>query len=135
MDRQTADYAQEFDESVAKYNEWLASLENPKAQKRNAMSAFFIGLGAVLDIFGNSSGTQTFRHNGPAYSRTDLSSGQKNAIALASDWQRVDLTLDKILLGVSSNEHISIEDAEAWKPVVQQMYNHLRDFYVSSVMR
>ena len=50
MNLQTVDYAQKFDESVSKYNEWLISLENPKVQKRNNWRAFFRGMGSVLDI-------------------------------------------------------------------------------------
>lgn len=135
MNQQTIEHAQEFDKSVSEYNEWLASLENPKVQKKNNWRAFFRGMGSILDIFGNSFSTQTFAYGHLLYSRADLSPEQKDAIALASDWQRVDRSLDKILLSESSNDDISVEDAKAGKPLVQQMYGHFRNVYVSRAMR
>ncbi len=125
MNQQTVDYAQEFDESVAKYNEWLTSLENPEVQRKNHWRAFLEGMGSILDIFGNSFGPKTF------YSRDDLTPEQKDAIGLASDWQRVDRTLDRILSGDSSNGNISVKDAKAGKKLVQQMYGHFKNIYVS----
>lgn len=133
MNQQTVDYAQEFDESVSEYNKWLTTLENPKVQKRNRWLAFFRGMGSVLDIFGNSSSNQTFQYNHPFYSRDNLTPEQKDAIALASDWQKVNKDLDNIISSNQSNEDISIEDAKTGKILVQQMHDHFRDVYVSHV--
>ena len=127
-------YAKEFDETVSQYNEWLASLENPKIQRQNKWRAFVQGMGSVLDIFGTSPIRQT-RYSHPLYSRQELTPAQKEAIALASDWQRVGTTLDNVISGNSSNGDISVEDATQGKQLVQQIYEHFRNVYVANAMR
>lgn len=133
MSPQTA-YVTEFDEAVIQYNQGLASLEDPKVQRRNRWRAFFRGMGYVLDIFSISSIIQ-LGYSPPLYSRNDLTSAQKDAIALASDWQRVERTLDKVLSGDSSPGNISVEGATQGKQLVQQMYEHFRNVYVADAMR
>ena len=135
MNRQTAHYAEEFDESVGKYNEWLASLLNPKVQRRNWWGALFRGVDSVSYIFGSFSDLRTFGYNHPLYSRHDLTPEQKDVIAIASDLQRFDNNLDRIISGDLSNGAFSVEDAKARKQLVQSMYNHFRDVYVSHTMR
>lgn len=134
---QQIDYAKKFDEFVSEYDKWLASLENPKVLRRNRWSrwsAFFIGVGSLLDI----SGALSFNRLGyshPLYFREDLTPEQKDAIVLASDWQKVDRTLDNIISGNSSNGKISVEEATAGKYLVKQMYEHFRNVYVAHAMR
>ena len=135
MNHPTVDYVQEFDKLVMKYNERLASLENPKVQKRNKWRAFFNGMGSVLEIFGNPFDTKTFEYSHQLYSKDNLTPEQKDAIELASVWQKVDKKLDNIISGNLSNENISVENAKAGKLLVQQKYNHFMDVYVSHAMR
>jgi len=122
------DLKQEFDTSVNQYNQYLSSLDNPEARKKNNRSAFFRGMTSVLGIFDPTK--PQFSH--PLYSREDLTPIQKDTIALASDWQRVDMTLDRVLSRNSSNDNFSIEEATQGKQIVQQMYGHLRDTYIKS---
>ena len=127
MDRQTP-HAHEFDETVRSYNEWLASLGNSRVQRHNGRHAFFQGMASVLelDIF-RASSTDQFKRRHPLYSRKDLTPSQKDAAALASDWQRVDRTLDEILSGDRPNSDLSVEDAARGKQLVRQMYEHFRE--------
>ncbi len=142
MDQQASNlirriYAKEFDEGASKYNEWLAkcgewptSLEDQKVQRSNKLHSFLRGMGSVLDIFGVSL-YSNFRYCHPLYSRGDLSPTQRDAIALASDWQRVDRALDKIISGDSSERDFSVEEARVGKRLVREMYEHLRNVYIS----
>ena len=132
MNSKIADYVQEFDDSVKGYNHWLESLENPKAQRRNKVHVLLTGMGSALDLFGNSSNNSNIH---PLYSRDDLTSQQKDAIALASDWQRVDRSLDKLLSNNSSDGQISVEDAKAGKAMALRMYGHFRNIYVSDAIK
>ena len=90
---------------------------------------------SVSYIFGSFSDLRTFGYNHPLYSRHDLTPEQKDAIAIASDFQRVGNTLDKVISGDFGNGAFSVEDAKARKQLVQSMYNHFRDVYVSHTMR
>ena len=135
MNNQIIDYFQEFDELVMDYNKWLISLENPKVQKRNNYRSFLRGICSVLDIFGISFNTQTFEYNRPLYYKKDLSPKQKDAIALASDWQRVNITLDKIISENLPIRNISANDAKIGKVFVQERYNYFRNVYVSHAIK
>lgn len=142
MNQQT-NHASEFDKIVNQYNEWLAlPSENQKvqSQRQNRWPAFLEGMGSVLDIFGASSANQSeysdpseYKH--PLYSREDLTPAQKDAIALASDMQRVGITLDDIISGNSSSKDISIETATQGKQLVQKMCEHYRNVYIANSMR
>ncbi|MFH1589854.1 MAG: hypothetical protein ABIB43_04775 [archaeon] len=134
MNQQAVNHGQEFDESVAKYNEWLASSEDSKVQRRNNWKDFLKGMGSVLDIFGNYFSKKNMNGH-PLYSRVDLTAEQKDSIGLASDWQRVDRNLDKIILGDSSNGDISVEDAKAGKQLIQQMYDNYKNVYISHTLK
>jgi len=134
VNQQTVIYAKEFDEFVSQYNEWLVSLGNPKVQRQNRWHAFFRGMGSVLDLFGTSS-LSLSEYSHPLYPRGDLTSEQKDAIALASDWQRVDRALDTILSGDSSNGDISVKDATQGRHLVRDMYEHFRNVYVANAIR
>lgn len=136
MNQQTSNlirriYAKEFDEYVTKYNEWLASLEDQKVQRHSKLRSFLRGMGSVLDIFGVSSLNSNFRYVPPLYSGGDLSSTQREVVALASDWQRVDRTLDKIISGDSSEGDFSVEEEGVGKHLVREMYEDLRNVYIS----
>ena len=128
---QKEDYAREFDESVVKYNEWLDSLEDLKVQRKNNWRAFFRGMAMSLDIFGGLFKNDYLSHNHPLYSCDDLSSKQKDAIALASYFQRVGKSLDEIILGKSRDNKISAEEAKSGKLFTQKIYNSFRDVYIS----
>jgi len=116
-------YIQEFDKFVGEYN---LSLENSEIRKRN-WTAFFSGMGSVLNIFGNS--IEPFSH--PC---GDLSPEQKEAIELASDIRRIDKNLDKIISGDLSNAEMSEDDAKLGKKLAQKIYNHFRDIYISHAL-
>jgi hypothetical protein len=132
------DYAREFDEHVSRYNQWLASLENPEDRTRNKVRTFFGGfinsLGSLLNVFGNSP-RNSLAENNPIYSDNNLSSEQKDAIALASDWKRAGKELDKILSGESKTANFSLSNAKSERQIAQKVYNHLKEFYVASAMR
>lgn len=85
MDSQTA-YSKEFDERVRQYNKFLESLEHPKFQRQHSRSAFLKGIGSLFDFFGTYSINKT-KYNQHLYSENVLAPRQKDAIALASDWQ------------------------------------------------
>jgi len=129
MNSQTAFHAQEFDEMVEKYNEWLTSLEKPKVQKRNYWADFLRGLSSVGGIFPVDQ--ETFQYTHPLYSRTDITPEQKDAIALASDLKRMDKTLDTVITSNSATEKFSVEEAKIGKDIAQGMYEHFRNIYVS----
>ncbi len=118
---------QEFDNSVNQYNQWLLSHEDPKTQD-TSNQPFFKGIKSLLNIFN----PDTLKPIHPLYSRKDLTSFQKDTIAIASDWQRVDTTLDRVLNGNSSRDEFSITEATQGKQIVTQMYGLLRDTYVAS---
>ena len=132
MTQEPIDYSIEFDESVIKYNEWLVSLESPKVQKQNKYWAFLRGMGSILDIFKDPFNIQTQEYLLSSYPMSDLSAVQKDVIALASDWKRVDMNLDRIISGESSDNEISVGDARDGKKFVQHMYDHYKNVYVSS---
>jgi hypothetical protein len=140
MSPQKADYTKEFDETVREYNEWLSSLE-PEAQKINYRRAFLRGMDSIFggmgSFFGSSCREKTSEseYEHPLYSREDLSPEQKDAIALASDFQRADMSLDKIIAGEPSEENIPAKDAQAIKPFFKEMYAHYRNVYVFHARR
>ena len=126
------DYGIKFDEMVSKYNDWLESLDesNSLFSKRN-------GSNNVDRLFGIHNPSQ-INLSGSIYSTfscTNYSSIQKDAIALASDWQRVNVTLDQIISGEKIDEKISVKDAIAGKKFVQDMYDHYKSVYVSFANR
>jgi len=134
MDPKTA-YAQKFDETVIVFNKWLESLKNPKSQRRDKLRALLAGSGSILDISGDTPIDSNARNIHPLYSRKDLTHYQKDAVALASDWKRVEMNLDKILSDNSSDGQISVEDARAGKAMAQKMYAHFRDIYFSDELK
>ena len=121
----------EFDKLVSEYNVWLASLENPQVQKKRYWKSIFRGAYSIVNIFNNSN-SDNFKHSNPLYSRKDLSSKQKDIVAIASDWQRVNHDLDEIILGKSSKYiTMSNEEAKPAKELVEKIYSNLRNDYVS----
>lgn len=127
-------YAKEFDENVNQYNEWLKSMENPSFIRKTKLHSFFKGMSSIFDIYGGQSIKETSYDN-PLYSNENLTQNQKDAIALGSDWQRINLSLDQIISGELESEGISIKDAIQSKELVQQMYGEFRDIYVTDAIR
>lgn len=117
---QQIDYAKEFDGLVDEYNQWLASLENPNIQNRKRREVFLEGLGSLLD-FGGLGSHQNNIH--PLYSRRDLISEQKDAVALASNLKRLG-NLDELLSNPTT------KDAIHENPFVQ-LYEYFRNVYVA----
>ena len=120
------DYDAEFDKLVGEYNGWLSSLRDPKIHIRNLWNGFLRGIASPLE-FGYSRDFSRI-HSNPLDS-SQLSPWQRDAIALASDWQRVDNTLDKII-GDQSTSEVSVLDAKARKSFVHQIYEGYRQAYV-----
>ncbi len=121
----------EFDKLVIAYNVWLASLENPRVQKTRYWKSLFRGAYSILDIFNHSS-SDNFKYSNPIYFRKDLSSKQKDIVALASDWQRVNRDLDEIILGQSLKyTTMSPEEAKPAKELVEKIYANFRNDYLS----
>jgi hypothetical protein len=149
MKTQEKDYAIEFDETVKSYNQWLASKEKPEdneAKRKQRRKAFLRGMSSVRDFYGMgfSLNPDSKRINlvlgvmdeindsiHPLYDRADLAPEQMDAIALASDWQRVGNSLEKVIAGEITDFEISKDDAKKIKPQIEMMYDHYRKVYVS----
>lgn len=104
----------EFDEIVKEYNDWLNSLQNPKKKiiTQSITSGFF-----------NLIGFNTkYMHS--LYSRSDLTSEQKDAVALASDWKRAKDNLEKILK--EKNDKFTKTEEQ----IIEGMYNHFKNIYI-----
>ncbi len=129
MIRETKDPAQEFDELVTKYNEWLASSENLRFRSGGLLKNILWGAGSVFNISGDLLPSQPFRHNHPVHSRDDLTSEQKDAIALASDWQRATEKYEKMV------SEIPGEEKESEREFIRKTYNNFREIYVSYAKR
>ncbi len=97
----------EFDGLVRSYNEWLASRD----KKPRTIVSWVAGL--LLKQKG---------YYNPLYCREDLTPEQKDAIALASDWQRVNDNLEKIL---REEERIQVG-----KGIIDEMYNSFKQIYI-----
>ena len=99
-------FQKEFDETVKAYNKWLRS------QSRQTIKL-----------------VPEYRH--PLYSRNDLTSAQKDAVALASDCKRIESRLEQLVISAQGNASAE----QAVKVLVQQRYEFLRASYVSCTLR
>lgn len=96
----------EFNRLVEQYNNWLVSASRPT--RRFSL--------------------RTNYHH-PIYSRTDLIPEQKDAIALASDWNRVGKHLESIISENTPEVNLSVQEARVGKIMVKRMYNHFKSIY------
>lgn len=125
---------QEFDKLVDEYNLWLKSLEDSKFQRKIFWKNVFKGFYSAVNLFNNSN-IDKFGDYNPVYSRKDLSSKQKDIIALASDLQRVNATLDTIISTESSKYNISPNEAKTGKILIEQIYNNYKTSFLCNSER
>ena len=110
---------QEFDALVVSYNGWFTSQETRTEKRRRSLAGFLKGMGSIINLSGKQ---KNVTPDCPVYNRSDLSSEQKDAVLLASDLQRVDTDLDKILSGDMKSKQLSVADARGGKKFIQQIY-------------
>ena len=108
------DYGAEFDQEVARLNEWLK-----KPQGRRYL------------VFGI--------RKPPLYERDDLTGYQKDSISIASDYVRVGERIEAILAGDPMYEEddvwMTYVEARECKEIVSDLYEQYRNLYISSFQR
>ncbi len=134
-------YVHEFDSAVKDYNDWLQA----SGSKTKRIKEFFISmakgmssissLGPQIDVEHNHSTNKSFYYYTGFDSDSDLSTEQKDTILLASDWKRVDLTLDEIISGEKIDSVLTPAVAKKGKEFVEQMYNSCKENYVKEAIR
>ncbi len=117
-------YSKEFDKMVKEYNNWFSHQEDSPNQKRELFDAFIQGL-----MF--KSPTINKSKKNPLYFRNDLTANQKDAVALASDWQNVYESLDNNNNNISLIKNISLKDRIKGKEIAQQMYDRYKNIYIA----
>ncbi len=156
MVQNKTDYASEFDRLVDALNTKMYEIDqklaNPSTTKRKIdWKSFWDGFGSVLDLAGNyfnsrispkpispnpiSPNDSVSSFFISSYTSTNLSPVQQDAVALASDWKRVDKTLDQIISDGGLSGEMSVDEAKKGKKLVQQMYDHYRVVYISQTQK
>ncbi len=133
--KETKKYVKEFDTAVIKYNEWLDNINSPKGQKKEGYKAFYRGMHSVITSFSRQARVSINTNFHPYFKKSSLNNIQQDAIALASDWQRVENNLDSIISDETNLKEISKEDAIIAKGHVQSFYYYHKQVYISEAMR
>ena len=119
-------YSKEFDDLVDEYNKWLESPRTFGSSFLNGLFDFAKGFSSVFDFSGNSPKIEHYQWH-PIYSRKDLTPSQKDAIALASNFKRVEKSLETEM----HEGKLSFDEFKSSKDFIQEIYNNYKDSYIS----